>query len=220
MGWVSSFRSRNAVGAPPYWTAPPSIVGTPQDGVASSFTDGTAVGGTSYLTQWFVNGVYVGNGSTYTPITADVGKTLTVDRIAINSYGTARSSSAGATITAASSGATQTVEPPFMTAPAVSSGTMTIKWVKPDRLSNGVTPIDTPNAITGYRIHYTLASNGADQAKPGGTGVTTVTVSNPADVSKVITPASGANNYYVSMDTLNGMPVAGDYCAPIYVTVP
>lgn len=218
MGWVSTYRSRNAVGAPPYWTAAPAIVGTPQDGVASSFTDGTAVGGTSFFTQWFVNGAYVGNGTTYTPITADVGKTLTIDRIAVNAYGTARSSSAGATITAASGGsATDTVEPPFMTAPTLSSGSMTIRWVIPDRLASGVTPIDSPNAITSYTIYYTASSNGPDNARPGGTGVTSSTVSNPTDTSKAISVSAG--DYWVSMSTTNAYN-EGDYCAPIYVTVP
>jgi len=123
----------------------------------------------------------------------------------------------GGADTAAPGGATDTVEAPFLTTPTLSSGSMTIRWVVPDRLGSGVTPIDSPNAITGYTIYYTAAANGPDNARPGGTGVTPSSVATPTDTSKAISVSAG--NYWVSMSTTNAYS-EGDYCAPIYVTVP
>lgn len=182
---------------------------------SASDPDGTI---SAYLwTQQSGTAVTINNSTTSTPnFTAPASPATIVIRCTVTD-------NLGATafddvqITVSASGATDTVEAPFMTTPTVSSGSMTIKWVVPDRLRSGVTPIDSPNAITSYTIYYTLVANGPDNARPGGTGVTASTVAVPTDTSKAISASAGS--YWVSMSTTNAYN-EGDYCAPIYVTVP
>lgn len=95
------------VAAAPANTAPtitsPSITGTPTVGSASGFTSGTITGNPTPTStqQWKVDGVNVATTATYTPVTADSGKTLTVTQTATNSVSSASATSAGVVIAAA-----------------------------------------------------------------------------------------------------------------------
>jgi hypothetical protein len=68
----------------------PMIVGTPTVGTPLSITAGTFIGGAPAPTVTrviYAGGTQVATGSTYVPVTADIGKVFTVDDIATNSAG-------------------------------------------------------------------------------------------------------------------------------------
>lgn len=77
-------------GAAPNNTIAPTITGNPKVGVALTASPGTWTGDATitYAYQWKVNGVNVGtNTNTYTPVTGDIGKTVTCTITATNSTG-------------------------------------------------------------------------------------------------------------------------------------
>ena len=103
-----TFQGRAAgvvAGVAPSVSAAPSITGTPTVGTATSFTTGTYGGSTpiSKAVQWLLDGAEIvgQTGSTYTPISADAGKTLAVRETASNAFGSAVSTSAGVVVSAA-----------------------------------------------------------------------------------------------------------------------
>jgi hypothetical protein len=91
---------------PPVVTLNPSITGTPQVGVASSYSPGTAGanGGTTPTVtsqRWYVDGVQVATTATYTPVGGDAGKSLTVQVTWTNSEGDTLVNSPGKTVAGA-----------------------------------------------------------------------------------------------------------------------
>lgn len=80
-----------AAASAPVVAGAPSIDGTPQVGVASSFTRGTYTGGapTGYTQQWTIDGVDIAGetGAQYTPASSDATKSLRVREIASNGAG-------------------------------------------------------------------------------------------------------------------------------------
>ncbi len=88
----------------PVFTTAPAIIGTPQEGVASAYTPGTASGTAATTTQqWYIDGSPVSGATsaTYTPVTGDVTKSLTVVQTLTNTAGSDSEVSAGKTVTAA-----------------------------------------------------------------------------------------------------------------------
>jgi surface antigen len=81
-GWPSGFiHFKNAVTKVITNLSPPTVVGTPQVGAQLTATVGTWQGGpTAYHYQWLANGVVVPGAiqTTYTPTTADLGKTISL----------------------------------------------------------------------------------------------------------------------------------------------
>lgn len=90
---------------PPVFTSPPTIVGTPQEGVAAVYATGVVTGTpTPALSgQWLLSGV--AQGATYTPTSGTAGQTLVYQQTASNAGGVVTSTSVGVTITAAAAGA-------------------------------------------------------------------------------------------------------------------
>jgi hypothetical protein len=89
-------------GTAPAFTTNPVIIGTPQSGAATSYTSGSFTG-TNPVTvtqQWKLNGSNISGAtsSTYTPISGDVGGSLTVQEILTNAFGSVNATSAGATV--------------------------------------------------------------------------------------------------------------------------
>lgn len=92
----------------PAITSNPAIVGGATVGSASSVTPGTTTGSPTPTNtyQWNINGVPVSGstGTTYTPVSSDAGKTLTVTQTASNGAGSpAAATSAGVVVAAATS---------------------------------------------------------------------------------------------------------------------
>jgi len=135
-------------GIAPGVTTAPAIVGTPAVGAAASYTTGTYSGTTpiTKAVQWLLDGaVIVGEtGSTYTPITADEGKSLAIRETASNAWGSAASTSSGAIIAAAGAGG----------GPLALRGASTLNAVAPKGYATGS---DTrPDNV--YRIPFVLGS--------------------------------------------------------------
>lgn len=87
-----------AAGAAPVNTVLPSVSGTPTENQVVSAALGTWTNSpTSYTYQWKRDGVAISaaTASTYTLVTADVSKTITVDVTAINGSGSTTATSAG-----------------------------------------------------------------------------------------------------------------------------
>ena len=114
-----------APAAPTIVTAP-AINGTPQVGVATSFTSGTFGGGAGTTTiQWTLDGVAIAGatGATYTPVAGDATHALRVVQTVTNVSGTSgANASAAATVAAASTGASA---PKFFVGPAAAYNTNT-----------------------------------------------------------------------------------------------
>ena len=87
-----------ATPAAPENTAVPTITGTAQVGVELTASTGTWTGSPTptYAYQWAAGGVDItdATASTYTPVTGDVGKTLTVTVTGTNSKGSDSATSA------------------------------------------------------------------------------------------------------------------------------
>lgn len=87
----------------PAVVSPPSINGTPTQGVAVTATAAVFSGipTPTVVRSWLVDGVVVATGvSTYTPFAGDVGKQITVREVATNSGGVASSDSLPLTVAA------------------------------------------------------------------------------------------------------------------------
>ena len=97
------YTQSGGAGNVPVFTSNPSILSTPTVGSPTAYLSGTYTG-TPPITvtqQWNLNGTPVG-GATYTPVSGDVGKTLTVVEAIQNAYGgPVYATSAGATVVAA-----------------------------------------------------------------------------------------------------------------------
>lgn len=119
-GTDPGFASVSPLPAPPVFTKAPAIIGSPTVGVATSFTAGTATGtpAPTMSYQWLLDDVAISGavGATYTPVAADVGKTLKIRQTATNTTnGTVNnvsSTSAGATVVSAAVTNTLTITPP------------------------------------------------------------------------------------------------------------
>ena len=87
----------------PTITSAPVILGTPTVGTAVAATAGVFTGTPTPTVSrdWLVAGVVVATASTYTPVTADATKVLTVRETATNTAGNVVSNSTGVTIAAA-----------------------------------------------------------------------------------------------------------------------
>lgn len=83
----------------------PTITGTPKVGTALTALKGTWSGNPTptYAYQWKAGGVNIAGatGTTYTPVSGDVGKTITVTVTATNSQGNASATSAATAAVAA-----------------------------------------------------------------------------------------------------------------------
>jgi len=86
-------------------TAAPAITGTATMGSTLTCSNGTWTGATSYTREWLRDGTAIGSatGTTYVSTLADVGKSITCRVTAAGTDGTNRATSAGVTVTAASS---------------------------------------------------------------------------------------------------------------------
>jgi len=86
-------------------TAAPAITGTATMGSTLTCSNGTWTGATSYTREWLRDGTAIGSatGTTYVSTLADVGKSITCRVTAVGADGTNRATSAGLTVTAASS---------------------------------------------------------------------------------------------------------------------
>lgn len=76
----------------------PAISGSGTVGAAQSRLPGTWTGTPTVTWAWFLDGQEVQQGGTYTPVTADKGKTLTLLERATNASGGASARSAGVVI--------------------------------------------------------------------------------------------------------------------------
>lgn len=87
-GTAPSFGHIDGAPAAPVFTSAPSITGTANVGVAKSFTSGVVTGNPppTVTRQWQLqdDDIPGATGETYTPIDADVGKTLTIKQTATN----------------------------------------------------------------------------------------------------------------------------------------
>lgn len=97
------------VGVAPAFTTAPAIIGTPTVGVPVSFTPGTVTGTTpiTRAVQWLLDGAQIvgETGATYTPISGDATKALSVRETASNGTApNAVSTSSAAVIAAAGAG--------------------------------------------------------------------------------------------------------------------
>lgn len=156
-------------------SAVPTIIGTAQVGQTLTYHAGTWAGvpTPSIAIQWSANGTPIGGaiGTTYVPVTADTGKTITVGEAASNSIGNATATSAptSAVIPVTTSAPVNTVAPSISGTPQVgatltgSAGTWT------------GTPTPTP----------TYQWDAAGVPISGATAITYVPVS--GDVGKTIT---------------------------------
>lgn len=92
--------------AAPVAISNPVIVGTPTEGIPTSFLPAafTANPAPGIVTQWRLNGVDIGGAtsSTYIPVVGDIGGTLTVRQTATNGSGSAQATSAGVVVVAGS----------------------------------------------------------------------------------------------------------------------
>lgn len=92
-------------GVAPAFTAAPAITGTPKVGVVLTSTNGTVTGDATitYTRQWYADGVAIAaaTATTYTPVTGDVGKTISVRVTAVNGAGSANAYAAASTVVAA-----------------------------------------------------------------------------------------------------------------------
>lgn len=93
--------------AAPVITGSPTIAGGASVGSASSYTPASVTGSPTptRTLQWKLDGVAVSGatGTTYTPVSGDVGKTLTITQTETNASGPATATSAGVVVAAASS---------------------------------------------------------------------------------------------------------------------
>lgn len=185
--WVGSYRSRNASGSPPFWQAAPAqqltINGTPTESAAATFTDGTPSGAVSAITQWFLAGQYVSAASSFTPSVGDAGKSLRVDRIAINPWGTTRTSSPTVTI-------------------ASGSGTNTVTLFATASRTSGVTPL-------GVLFDYTASVSNVVQANQYANGKAWRQLYYETDFN--ITGAGNWANSGLPRNTQTGGPLHANY---------
>ena len=162
----SSKRSYRRPSVAPLWLVDPAIVGTPTDGVSCACTSGTYSGAAAFTYQWRLDGVDIGGAtaSTYTPVTADVGHTLT--RRTTPSDGGPVTTTVGATVAAAGVAAT-TMRPPFIHSAVGGAGAISaIAWVEPDKLADG-----SAGAATSYNLYWGRYSEAlARTVGPGGSG--------------------------------------------------
>lgn len=95
-----------AVVVAPTFSAAPVVLGIPSVGTAASFLSGS-YNGTAPLVdsyRWRIDGVDVGSADTpYTPVTGDIGKSLSVRQTVTGPGGSASSTSTGQTVAEASS---------------------------------------------------------------------------------------------------------------------
>lgn len=89
----------------PAFTSAPSIIGTPSEGVSTSYNPGVVTGSPTptISRQWLLDGAAISgaNGTTYTPLSSDVGKALSIRETATNEAGSVDSTSASAVVGAA-----------------------------------------------------------------------------------------------------------------------
>lgn len=94
----SGKRDYNAVSGPPVPTTKPTISGTAKVGQVLTATDAKFDGLTPITVTrvWRANGTPIGSatGTTYTPVSGDIGKLITVVSTGTNSAGTASATSA------------------------------------------------------------------------------------------------------------------------------
>lgn len=97
-----------SVPAAPVALSNPVILGTPTEGVATTFLPAAFSGNPvpGIATQWLLDAVEIPGetGDTYTPVLADVGGTLTVRQTATNASGSDDATSAGVVVVAGGAG--------------------------------------------------------------------------------------------------------------------
>ena len=131
---------------------PPVISGTAQVGQLLASTTGTWTGATSFAYQWAGNGapIAAATAATYTPVSSDVGHTLTATVTATGSSGATASATSAPTvpIVAASTGS-----PPASTSGSVSFVALHTYYMSPtgSDSNNGTSP-STPWATPNHAV--------------------------------------------------------------------
>jgi hypothetical protein len=163
-------------------TVLPAISGTPQVGQTLTATNGTWTNSpTSFTYQWNRAGTAIGGAtaSTYVPVSADVGNTLTVSVVATNSGG-----SSSAAISAASAAVIPAGAVPMNTGLPALSGTA----------QNGQTLAATNGTWTNSPTSFTYQWKSAGVNATGAGATTANYTCNAADVGNTITCAVTAIN--------------------------
>ena len=106
-------------------TAPPEISGGGQVGVALTASTGTWSGSPSFAFEWRRDGAPISGatGSTYTPVDADEGKTLTVRVTGTTAAGSATATSAGVSVSLPA--APTVIQPPVISGPGLVGSQLT-----------------------------------------------------------------------------------------------
>lgn len=154
--------------AAPVITGTPGITGTPQTGVAIGYSPAGVTGNPmpTRTQQWRIDGIDISGATaaTYTPVSGDVGKTLTVRQTETNSEGTASATSAGATVMDAS---------PVITVAAPTAEKIFIR-------SAGVAPVPLWGTYSGHTpasIEYQLYAEDGTTVLQAWTTMTGATIS-------------------------------------------
>jgi hypothetical protein len=183
--------------AAPTNTVAPAITGLPAVGQLLTVSNGTWTGTPLVFNyQWKANGTNVGSAvNTYTPTSADIGKTITCTVTAVNAGGSTPATSAGvgpvtpaAPVTGSiSSGTTGNM---VVALPSNASGDTLAVWV----FNTIGTPVGTPS---GWTLRATQTQEGGDRVtnlftrvSPGGLASVTFT-----DVGQAIWRAIATNTF-------------------------
>ena len=110
VGYATAYIRASVTITPPLTLSQGTITGTPTVGTPVSYTPGVAAGGTpgyTYAYQWKRNGtnINLATSSTYTPVSADVGQTLSVVQTVTDSL--------GASVSNTTTASAQTATAPF-----------------------------------------------------------------------------------------------------------
>lgn len=207
-------------GTAPAFTTAPAINGTPQVGVATSYTLGAVTGAPApnIQQQWTRDGVDIAGATspTYTPTSGDAGHALRVREIATNASGSATSTSNPVTVSSASAPAftsapsiigTPTVNVPCSYSPGTLSGspapTITQQWVLDGIDIGGATGVTYTPTIgnSGHALAVReIATNASGSASSTSAGVT-VAASVSADFTSRATGAGVVWSHAFSADT-------------------
>ncbi|MFZ0506585.1 MAG: hypothetical protein WAM29_00400 [Methylocella sp.] len=189
-----------AAGSVPVNTVLPTISGTPQVGQTLNATNGTWTNSpTGFTYQWNRAGTAIGGAtaSTYVPVSADVGNTLTVSVVATNSGG-----SSSAAVSSATS-AVINIIPANSSVPTI-SGTAQV----------GQTLTATTGIWTNNPTSFAYQWNRAGTTIGGATASTYVPVSadvgNTLTVSVVATNSGGSSSAATSVPTGAVIAAGGD----------
>jgi len=187
------------------------VVGTPvtyTPAVLSGYPAPVLLGDT-----WKVNGIVVGTGPIYTPVSGDNAKTLTVEESWSNAFGAATSVSTGAVVGAAASAPVVVTAPGIPTVPVTGVPTVytpaVITAVPAATLTNRIWKLNTVTIAGAVGATYTPVSTDVG----GALTVTEVWTNSNGTVSTTSLPYTVAQGYLapgpVTAPILNGNPQVG-----------